>query len=426
MQVCVQPAKGPKGQFWQAQPVLCRANYNSAMTVDVCIRGAGVVGTSLALLLARARVRVGLVLTQVPAQQADIRAFALNSASRQLLQDLRAWPDQVCAVQHMRVQGDDSVDQAPHQAQPSGKPSIVQFDAATSGSEALNWIVEASVLEQQLHTAVRFAPEITLLNEPENAALTVLCEGKHSATRAAIHTQFTQTAYDQTAIAATVRTQLPHQSTAWQWMRGSDHAGEVCALLPKYSTPEAGNFVALVWSVSNDRAHHLLASDDLHFCQALQQACGNALGTMQLASHRAAWPLHAAQASRWIGTGLPGLPQAAWALAGDAAHVVHPLAGQGLNLGLADALELAQVLTHKEYFRSYGDMRLLRRYERARQADATALRLATDGLQRLFALPDERVRSLRNWGMRRFNELSSVKGMVMRRAMGTSTGSQAL
>ncbi len=402
----------------QAYARIVPPNYNSVMAIDVCIRGAGVVGKSLALLLARARIRVGLVQSSAPAQPADIRAFALNAASRQLLQDLRAWPDTTCTVQHMRVQGDDMVDQATNASQSANEPSVVQFDAAASGCEALTWIVEAAALEQQLQSAVSFAPEITLLSEPENAALTVLCEGKHSATRAATSTQFTQTAYGQTAIAATLRTQLPHQSTAWQWMRGSDHDGEVCALLPKHSTEEGGNFVALVWSVNDERAQHLLALDDLQFCAALQQACGHALGTMQLTSHRAAWPLHVAQASRWIGAGLPGMPQAAWALAGDAAHVVHPLAGQGLNLGLADTVELAKVLADKEYFRSYGDMRLLRRYERARQADAAVLRLATDGLQRLFALPDERIRSLRNWGMRRFDDLSPVKALVMRRAMG--------
>jgi 2-polyprenyl-6-methoxyphenol hydroxylase-like FAD-dependent oxidoreductase len=138
---------------------------------------------------------------------------------------------------------------------------------------------------------------------------------------------------------------------------------------------------------------------------------------MRLTSQRAAWPLHLAQASRWVGTGL-GAQDGAWALAGDAAHAVHPLAGQGLNLGLGDAAELAQVLAGKEYFRSYGDMRLLRRYERARKGDAAALRVATDGLQRLFALDDERARSLRNWGMRSFEALSPLKSAVMRRAMG--------
>jgi 2-polyprenyl-6-methoxyphenol hydroxylase-like FAD-dependent oxidoreductase len=397
---------------------IVKPNYNIVMSIDVCIRGSGVVGKSLALLLARARVRVGLVQSKAPAQsQPDIRAFALNAASRHLLQDLRAWPDPTFAVQHMRVQGDDAPDLA-NSSRPANQPSVVQFDAADSGCEALTWIVEAAALEQQLHNAVRFAPEITVLTEPDSAALTVLCEGKHSTTRATTATQFTQTAYGQTAIAATLRTQLPHQSTAWQWMRGSDYDGEVCALLPKHSAEEGGNFVALVWSVSDERAQHLLALDDLQFCAELQQACGHALGTMQLTSHRAAWPLHVAQASRWIGTGLPGMAQAPWALAGDAAHVVHPLAGQGLNLGLADVVELAKVLTHKEYFRSYGDMRLLRRYERARQADAAVLRLATDGLQRLFVMPDERIRSLRNWGMRRFDQLSPVKAMVMSRATG--------
>ncbi len=405
--------------FASAGPIV-PPNYNSAMAVDICIRGAGVVGKSLALLLARARVRVGLVASSAPlpvGTPADIRAFALNAASRQLLQSLRAWPDAACAVQRMQVWGEASApDHQPATA--AHNASAVQFDAQALGCEALTWIVPASALEQQLDAALRFAPDIQLLTAAEPAALTVLCEGKHSTTRDAVGVQFTQTAYGQTAIAATLRTQQPHQATARQWMRGSDFDGEVCALLPLHSSPDSGNFIALVWSVSHDRAHQLLALDDAQFCAQLQHACGNALGTMQLSSPRAAWPLHMAQASRWVGTGLPGAPQAAWALAGDAAHVVHPLAGQGLNLGLADVAALAHTLVAKEYFRSYGDMRLLRRYERARHADAAALRLATDGLQRLFAMPDARVRGLRNWGMRQFDTLQPIKSMVMRKAMG--------
>jgi ubiquinone biosynthesis UbiH/UbiF/VisC/COQ6 family hydroxylase len=244
----------------------------------------------------------------------------------------------------------------------------------------------------------------------------------HQASRDAAGLVYEQTAYDQTAIAATLHTELPHQATARQWMQG----GEVCALLPRHSlqpiNPAGGNSVALVWSVQHEHAQQLLALDEAQFCAALQLACGNALGAMRLTSHRAAWPLYVAQASSWVGQGLASMPQAAWALAGDAAHAVHPLAGQGLNLGLGDAAELASVLAGKEYFRSYGDMRLLRRYERARKGDAAALRVATDGLQRLFALDDERARSLRNWGMRGFEALAPVKSAVMRRAMGVRVG----
>jgi 2-polyprenyl-6-methoxyphenol hydroxylase-like FAD-dependent oxidoreductase len=397
------------------------------MAVDVCIRGAGVVGKALALLLARSRIRVGLVQAPPPASaQPDIRAFALNAASHALLSSLRAWPQDVCAVQHMQVHGDGT----------GASAGLVQFDASAMGTEALAWIVDASALEERLQTAVSFTPEITLLSAPEPAALTVICEGRTSASRDAAGLVYDQTAYDQTAIAATLHTALPHQATARQWMQG----GEVCALLPRSTgqqiNADSGNSVALVWSVQHEHAQQLLALDDAQFCAALQLACGNALGPMRLTSHRAAWPLYVAQASRWVGNGLgagPGglgagsggqahMPQAAWALAGDAAHAVHPLAGQGLNLGLGDAAELASVLAGKEYFRSYGDMRLLRRYERARKGDAAALRVATDGLQRLFALDDERARSLRNWGMRGFEALAPVKSAVMRRAMGGRVG----
>jgi 2-polyprenyl-6-methoxyphenol hydroxylase-like FAD-dependent oxidoreductase len=379
------------------------------MAFDVCIRGAGVVGKTLALLLARARVRVALV--QGPAHsQPDIRAFALNVASQALLSSLRAWPEQAGPVQRIHVHGDDG--------------GAVKFDALAQQQPALAWIVDAADLEQRLQTAVSFAPEITLVQAPEPAALTVICEGTRSASRQAAGLIYAQQPYGQTAIAATLQTQLPHQATAWQWMRGAaqggdGYHGEICALLPRYSQfADGGNSVALVWSVQDEHAEKLLALDEAQFCAALQQACANALGAMQLTSQRAAWPLAMAQTSRWVGTGLADAPQAAWALAGDAAHAVHPLAGQGLNLGLGDVAQLAQVLTTKEYFRSYGDMRLLRRYERARKGDAAALRIATDGLQRLFSWDDPRVRSLRNWGMRSFDALAPAKQWAMRQAMG--------
>jgi 2-polyprenyl-6-methoxyphenol hydroxylase-like FAD-dependent oxidoreductase len=390
------------------------------MAIDVCIRGAGVVGKALALLLAHARIRVGLVqAAPQPGAQADIRAFALNAASQNLLTSLRAWPQEACAVQQMRVQGDAG--------------GLVQFDAAALGADALAWIVDASALERQLQTAVSFAPDIAMLSAPEPAALTVICEGRASGTLQAIGKasalEFDRAAYDQTAIAAHVALGQSHQATAWQWMQN----GEVCALLPRAAThtlagadaalsanpASAGNSVALVWSVQHEHAKQLLAMDDAQFGVQLQLACGGAaLGPMRLTSPRAAWPLHLAQASHWVGTGLAGQPLAAWALAGDAAHAVHPLAGQGLNLGLGDAATLAKVLADKEYFRSFGDLRLLRRYERARKGDAGALRLATDGLQRLFAVDDERLRSLRNWGMNGFDALAPVKAAVMRQAMG--------
>ena len=122
------------------------------------------------------------------------------------------------------------------------------------------------------------------------------------------------------------------------------------------------------------------------------------------------WPLQLAQADHWCGPG--------WALAGDAAHTVHPLAGQGLNLGLADAMELAHVLRARETWRSAGDVRLLRRYERARKSDLIAMRAATDGLQQLFAQPALPWARLRNWGMSGFDRSGPVKRWVAKQAMG--------
>ena len=124
---------------------------------------------------------------------------------------------------------------------------------------------------------------------------------------------------------------------------------------------------------------------------------------LTLASERAAWPLQLAQADRWCGPG--------WVLAGDAAHTVHPLAGQGLNLGLADAKELARVLHEREYWRSVGDAKLLRRYERSRKADVLAMGAATDGLQQLFAQQAEPWASLRNWGMTRLRPQRAAEAL---------------
>ena len=365
-----------------------------AAPLDVCIRGAGVVGRTLALLLARDRLRVGLVDTsqQASGERSDVRAYALNAASRELLLRLRAWPDEAHAtpVLAMQVHGDEG--------------GHLHFGAADEGVSALAWIVEVEPLLARLAEAVRYQPQIELLAAPQPAPLTIVSEGRASATRDEFGVHFQVTSYPQRAIAARLQCEKPHGQVARQWFLG----GDIAALLP-LGGPQ-GNSAALVWSVQEPRADELLALAPPDFETKLEEACGAALGKLVLQSERAAWPLQRAQAERWCGPG--------WVLAGDAAHNVHPLAGQGLNLGLADAEVLAQVLHEREYWRPLGDERLLRRYERARKLDVAALGWTTDGLQQLFAQGAAPWAWLRNWGMRGFDRSGPLKHWAARQAMG--------
>lgn len=161
-----------------------------AQTFDICIRGAGIVGRTLALLLARERLRVALVASPVPAAGAtsDVRAYALNSASRTLLEGLRSWPDatHATAVTSMQVAGDQG--------------GAVRFDAQAQGVDALAWIVDVPALETRLAEAVRYQPQVETLSEPVEAALTVVCEGRASQTRAEFGVEFEVTPMNSTPL----------------------------------------------------------------------------------------------------------------------------------------------------------------------------------------------------------------------------------
>ena len=179
-----------------------------------------------------------------------------------------------------------------------------------------------------------------------------------------------------------------------------------------------GNSVAVVWSVPEDRVSALMALPADAFAQELQTASQQTLGNVQLIAERATWPLQLAKADRWCGATSAGNAARSWVLAGDAAHNVHPLAGQGLNLGLADVAALAEVLRTRDYWRSVADLRLLRRYERQQKAALAAMGLATDGLQQMFARPEAPWQALRNWGMKGFERSGLLKDFVARQAMG--------
>ncbi len=378
-----------------------------AQSFDVCIRGAGITGRTLALLLAHEGLRVALVSAPASAQPAaaDVRAYALNAASRALLESVRSWPQENLAtpVQAMQVYGDSD--------------GAVNFEAPAG--QALAWIVDVPALEQQLAQALHFQPLVTLVATPPMAALTVVCEGRASRTRAEFGVEWDSTPYPQHALAARLHCQQAHGQVARQWFTGR----EIVATLPLDGS--AGQTLALVWSAPPSRAAELLALPAEAFCQQLEAASGQTLGALALCSERAVWPLQLARARRWCGA-MPSTAAAhttaptppSWVLVGDAAHTVHPLSGQGLNLGLADVQELAQVLRSRDYWRSVGDLRLLRRYERARKSGLLPTAQATDSLQQLFAQTSSPWQALRNAGMRYFDHSRPLKQWVVQQAAG--------
>lgn len=376
-----------------------------AQSFDVCIRGAGIVGRTLALLLARERLRVALVATPPsPDAARDVRAYALNTNSKQLLESLRVWPDPIhaTALRHMEVFGD--VDGSVH------------FDAGAQDVDALGWIADVPALENRLTEAVRYQPQVEVVSSPVDAPLTAICEGRASSTRSELGVEFDITPYPQHALATRLTCELPHAQVARQWFS----ADGILAFLPLEGP--AGHTVAVVWSTAPDQAQQWKDADPADFTAKLLEISQNALGTLQLQGERLTWPLQQAVAQRWCGA-LPGVLSTAeapssWVLAGDAAHNVHPLAGQGLNLGLADVQALARILQERGAWRSTGDLKLLRKYERERKAALAPMGLAMDGLQQLFSRPEAPLQALRNWGMLAFERSGPLKDWMARQAMG--------
>ncbi|HMN57945.1 MAG TPA: FAD-dependent monooxygenase [Ottowia sp.] len=367
---------------------------------DLCIRGAGIVGRTLALLAARDRLGVALVAPPAgPPATADVRAYAISPAVQALLQSLRCWPEGVAAtpVLAMQVQADQQ--------------GAVHFSAQQQGVAALNWIVDVPRLEQLLAEAVRYQSAIDVIDAPVAAPLTVVCEGRASATRAELGIEYDSVRYPQHALATRLDCERPHEQVARQWFTSE---GDVLAFLPLGGP--GGREVAVVWSLASERAALVAAWDDATLAAHLHDMSGDALGALQVQGARASWPLVLAHARRWVGA-MPGRVGESFALAGDAAHAMHPLAGQGLNVGLGDAAELARVLAARERWRPVSDLRLLRRYERARQGHWLRMRWATDGLQLLFGHPGPLAGPLRNWGMTLFDHSGPLKARVARLAM---------
>lgn len=384
-------------------------------TFHVAVVGGGLVGKSAALALAQAGLRVALVAQPAAPRPADVpfdaRIYALSSSSQALLERLRIWQaldhDRLAPVYDMRVFGDALAE--------------LHFSAFQAAVPQLAWIAESSLIEHALDAALRFQPQVSWLDtraqglevKPDAACLALAngqvvqadlvvgADGAHSWVRAQIGANVARRDYRQTGVVANFKAEKPHGETAYQWFVN----GEIVALLP---LPDA--HVSLVWSATTEHGRELLALAPAQLEAAVERITHGRLGALECVGPAHGFPLARQSVDRLIAPRV--------ALVGDAAHLIHPLAGQGMNLGLRDVAALADTIAKKEPFRDLGDPVLLRRYERARREDIGALTLATDGLQRLFSVPGTLARSVRNAGMALVGAQPLVKRWLVSAALG--------
>jgi len=229
--------------------------------------------------------------------------------------------------------------------------------------------------------------------------LLIAADGANSKVRHLAGISLSRNDYGQKGLVATVQTELSHQSTAWQRFQSSGPL----ALLPLFN----GN-CSIVWTLPADKADYYLAMDESAFNGALEEAFGHHLGSMQVISKRAAFPLIGRHAEHYV--------QSRVALIGDAAHTIHPLAGQGVNLGIKDAIELSEVISNSS--RSVGSYKVLRQYERARKGDNMLTQKTMEGFKMLFSHHLPIVKTGRNLGLNWVNKLTPIKNGIIRKAMG--------
>ncbi len=391
----------------------------SPTSFDAVVVGTGIAGMAAALALARSGVRVSLLgpratLPEPAPDVFDPRVYALSPASQDFLTRLGAWgaipTARIAPVEAMEVAGDGAT---------------VRLAAAQAGIAQLASIVEGQALERALRTALQVfgvpwtASRFTGLTRRTDsqdlelhveggsrlaARLAVAADGAASPLRAAAGLAFRQRDYDATGVVVHLDAELPHHGVALQWFTPDG----VLALLPLPDTAD-GAQVSMVWSMPRARATELLALPAAEAAQRvsamLADVTGARLGRLVPRSGLHGFPLTLLTAPQMVSRGI--------ALVGDAAHVVHPLAGQGLNLGLGDAHALAQAVGGRESYRGPGDERVLRRYQRERAEPVIGMRLATDGLYHLYQAP---VGLLRFAGMSLVDRLPFAKRALIRRA----------
>jgi ubiquinone biosynthesis UbiH/UbiF/VisC/COQ6 family hydroxylase len=405
-------------------------NTPQMRTVDVAVVGGGIAGKACALGLAQ----MGLQTIQlapdlgqtVPAPQGNQwgqRIYAFSPSTQKLLAHLQVWDaldhSRMQPVRDMRIFGDRGE-----------KHDQLHLSAFEAGTPQLAWIGESNVIEHTLDQASRFQNKLERINDVVNtievdsdgvilhlnngsalrAQLVIAADGANSPIRAELEISTKEESYSQSAVVANWICTNAHLETAYQWFLPG---GDIVAMLPLPNKQ-----VSMVWSTSPENAAELLKLDQAAWVQKFTSIANGAiveqLGSLTLNSTPAAFPLKRIRASRFIGP--EDNPKVV--LIGDAAHVMHPLAGQGLNLGLRDVATLLNILSKRESFRHPNDKVLLRRYERQRQGDTSALLWVTDKLKKLFSASSGTEKQLRNWGLGLVNRSHFIKRRLIERALG--------
>jgi len=416
----------------QNQAFANTAKPQDARSIDVAVIGGGIVGKAVALGLAQ----LGLQTLEIapgldqaigaPAgSQWGQRIYAFSPGTIALLKHLQVWD----AVDHARLQVVKDMRIYGDRGEPTDQLHLSAFEAGVS---ELAWIGESDVIEHTLDTATRFQNKLERVStsikaisvdhrgahlELENgkpiiAKLVIAADGAHSFVRSEIGIEVEEESYEQTAVVVNWQCTQSHLQTAYQWFLPG---GDIIAMLPLPNQQ-----VSMVWSTSNAHAEHLLKLSQAQWSEQFRKIANGdilqQLGELTLHSDPTSFPLRKMRAERFIGpTSDPTV-----VLLGDAAHVIHPLAGQGLNLGLRDVAALLNVLGKRESFRPINDFNLLRRYERERQGDTSALLWVTDKLKKLFSGSSNAERFARNFGLGLVNKSHFLKLRLIQQALGDS------
>jgi 2-octaprenylphenol hydroxylase len=393
---------------------------------DVLIAGAGMVGLTVALLLAQGDtndqlnisvVDAGVVPEFKPGQDVSLRVSAISSGTVSLLARIGAWnaiaDARACPFRDMVVwDASGSVE----------GPETLHFDAAEFAVSQLGYIVENILLQDSLLAALdstsvcmHFATAVKSVQKCEDRyiveygdgktmtpELLIGADGASSLVRNSAGITVKTWKYTQSAFVTHLQPATSHRNTAWQRF----HTDGPVALLPL----DDGR-VSTVWTTTPEQAEMLLKAPDPQMESLLTEATDNVLGSLTAAGPRASFPLKSQHADRYVLQGL--------ALVGDAAHAVHPLAGQGANLGLADAEALAHVIGEALAANEHpGDLPILRRYERERKTANKTMLHFIDGLNRLFSNDSTRLARLRGTGMALFNRSGPIREHAVRVALG--------